>query len=171
MRFGAFVIIGDSDVDVGRCTDEPWQFECACAMVFLPKKWSRQSWHHYAMSWGSLMLEKGGSYKRRAWPNLGAVVTVVWVFWYKVFGLVSKPQTLYLGCLGALWGGSITKMNVATYLSICMHPHLSGGFLVSMTSVVWQQPGRSLPSPLEPGIKWSMDHNHLVADHEVGINR
>ena len=73
----------------------------------------------------------------------------IWVFWYKAFGLVSKPQTLYLGCLGALWGGSITRMNVATYLPICMHPALSGGFLVSTTSVVWWQPGRSLPSPLE----------------------
>ena len=32
----------------------------------------------------------------------GAVVTVILVFWYRVFGLVSKPQTLYLGCLSAL---------------------------------------------------------------------
>ena len=48
------------------------------------------------------MVKKGGSYKRRARPNLGAVVTVVWVFWYEVFGLVNKPQTLYLGCLSAL---------------------------------------------------------------------
>ena len=48
------------------------------------------------------MLKKGGSYRRRAQLNLRAVVIVVWVFWYKVFGLVSKPQTLHLGCLGAL---------------------------------------------------------------------
>ena len=82
------------------------------------------------------MLEKGGSYIKRAQLNLRAVVTVVWVFWYKVFGLVSKPQTLYLGCLGALQGGSITRMNFATYLPICMCPDLSGGFLVSTTSVV-----------------------------------
>ena len=82
------------------------------------------------------MLEKGGSYIRRAQPNLGAVVTVIWVFWYKVFGLVSKPQILYLSCLSALQGGSITRMNFATYLPICMHPDLSGGFLVSSTSVV-----------------------------------
>ena len=88
----------------------------------------------------------------------------------QAFGLVSKPQTLYLGCLGALQGGSITRMNFATYLSICMHPDFSGGFFVSMTSVVWQQPGRSLPSPLEPGIEWSMDHNPSVANCEGGIN-
>ena len=68
--------------------------------------------------------------------QIGAVVTLIWVFWYKAFGLVSEPQTLYLGCLGALRGGSITRMNLATYLSICMHPDLSGGFSVSTTSVV-----------------------------------
>ena len=82
------------------------------------------------------MLEKGGSYIRRAQPNLGAVVTIVWVFWYKTFGLVSKPPTLYLSCLCALPGGSITRMNCATYLPICIHPDLSGGFLVITTSVV-----------------------------------
>ena len=163
MRFGAFVIIGDSDVDASRCADKPWWSQCACAMVFLLEKWSRWSWHHYVTSWGSLMLTKGGSYIRRAQPNLRAVVTVVWVFWYKVFGLVSKPQTLYLCCLGALQGGSITRMDLATYLSICMHPDLSGGFSVSTTSDVWQQLGRSLPSPLEPGNEQSTDHNPLVA--------
>ena len=114
--------------------------------------------------------EKGGSYKRKAWPNLGAVVTLIWVFWYKAFGLVSKPQTLYLSCLSALWGGSITRMNCATYLSICMHPDLSGGFSVSMTSDVWWQLGRSLPSPLEPGIEQSMDHNPSVVNCNGGIN-
>ena len=82
------------------------------------------------------MLKNGGSYIRRARPNLRAVATVIWVFWYKAFGLVSKPQTLYLSCLGALQGGSITRMDLATYLSICMHPDLSGGFSVSTTSVV-----------------------------------
>ena len=138
MRFGAFVIIGDSDMDAGGCANKPWWFQCTCTMIFPLEKWSRQSWHHYMMSWGSLILKKGGSYIRRAWPNLGAVVTVIWVFWYKAFGLVSKPQTLYLSCPGALWGGSITRMDLATYVSICMHPDLSGGFSVSMTSVVWR---------------------------------
>ena len=114
---------------------------------------------------------KGGNYKRRAWPNLeAAVVTVIWVFWYKAFGFVSKPQTLYLGCLSAPWGGSITRMDSVTYLSTCMHPDLSGGHSVSATLVVWQQPGRSLPSPLEPGIEQSMDHNPSVVNCKGRIN-
>ena len=73
------------------------------------------------------MLEKGGKYIRRAQPNLRAVVTIIWVFQYKAFGFVNKPQTLYLGCIGAPQGGSITRMNLATYLSICMCPDFAGG--------------------------------------------
>ena len=61
-------------------------------------------------------------------------------------------------------------MNLVTYLSICMHPNLSGGFSVSMTSVVWWQLGRSLPSPLEPGIEWNTDHNPSVVNCEGGLN-
>ena len=38
MRFGAFVIIGDSDMDAGGCADEQWQFKCTCTMVFLLEK-------------------------------------------------------------------------------------------------------------------------------------
>ena len=41
MRFGAFVIFGGSDVDAGRFADEPWQFQSACAVVFLLEDWSR----------------------------------------------------------------------------------------------------------------------------------
>ena len=33
-EFGAFIIIGDSDMDTGRCADEPWQFQCTCTVVF-----------------------------------------------------------------------------------------------------------------------------------------
>ena len=113
---------------------------------------------------------EGGNYKRRAWLNLRAAVTVIWVFQYKAFGFVSKPQTLYLRCLGPPWGGSITRMDSVTYLSTCMHPNLSGGLSVSVTLVVWWQLGRSLPSPLEPGMEQSMDHNPLVANCEGGIN-
>ena len=170
MRFRAFVVIRDPDVDAGTFADKQWWFECARPMFFPPEKWSRQSWCHYVTSWGSLMLEKGGNYIRRAWPNLRAVVTVIWVFWYKVFGFVNKPQPLYFSCIGAPWGGSITRMDIATYLSLCMHPDLAGGLLVSMILVVWWQPGRSLPSPLEPGIKQSMDHNPSVAYCKGGIN-
>ena len=113
---------------------------------------------------------EGGNYKRRALPNLRAAVTVIWVFWYKVFGFVNKPLTLYLSCLGAPQGGSITRMHSVTYLSICMYPDLSGGLSVSVTLFVWWQQGRSLPSPLEPSIEWSMDHNPLVMNCEGRIN-
>ena len=128
---------------------------------------------HDIMIWchGDLSCwKREGTIKRRAQPNPRAVDTVVWVFWYKAFGLVSKPQTLYLGYLSALQGGSITRMHIATYLSICMHPDLSGGLSISTTSVVWWQPGRSLPSPLEPGIEWSTDCNSSVANCKGGIN-
>ena len=37
MRFRLSVIFWVFGVDVGRCTDKPWQFPSACAMVFLPK--------------------------------------------------------------------------------------------------------------------------------------
>ena len=114
--------------------------------------------------------EKGMELYKESTTKPGGVVTVLWVLWYKAFGLVSKPQTLYLSCLSALWGGSITRMNFATYLSIYMHPDFSGRFLVSTTSVVWQQPGRSLPSPLQPGIEWSTDHSPLVVHCKGGIN-
>ena len=79
---------------------------------------------------------KGGNYKRRAQPNLGTVVIVIWVFQYKAFKFISKPQTLCLGCLGAPQGRSITRMDIVTYLSISMHPDFSGGLSVSVTSVV-----------------------------------
>ena len=154
----------------GRFADKPWWFQCTCTMLFPPEEWSRWSWHHNVISRGSLMLWKGGNYKRRAQPDLRAVVTVIWVFRYKAFGFTSKPQTLYLSCLGALQGGSITRMDTAAYLSICMHPDFSGGLSVSVTLVVWWQLGRSLPSPLEPGIEWSTDHNPSVANCEGGIN-
>ena len=48
------------------------------------------------------MLEKGGKYIRKAQPDLRAVVTVIWVSWYKAFGFVNKPQTLYFGYISAL---------------------------------------------------------------------
>ena len=41
---------------------------------------------------------------------------------------------------------SITRMNCVSHLSICMYPDLLGNFLVSMTLVVWHQPGSSLPT-------------------------
>ena len=31
----SFHSIWGSGMDAGRCADEPWQFQCACAVVFL----------------------------------------------------------------------------------------------------------------------------------------
>ena len=42
-----------------------------------------------------------GNYKRRAQPNLGAVI---WVFWYQAFGSINKPPIVDFGCLGASHG-------------------------------------------------------------------
>ena len=77
---------------------------------------------------------EGGKYKRRAHRNLGA--TAIWVFQYKAFGSIGKPQTLYLSCLSAPRGTSIIRMDSVTCLSICMYPDLSGELLVSVTLVV-----------------------------------
>ena len=52
---------------------------------------------------------EGGKYKRRAHMNLRAAV--IWVFWYIAFGSISKPQTLYFGCLSACLGTSIIRIN------------------------------------------------------------
>ena len=73
------------------------------------------------------MLKKGRNYKRRAQLNLEAVVIVIWPSQCKTFGSINKPQTLYLGCIGAPHRGSISRMNLATCLFICMHPDFAGG--------------------------------------------
>ena len=52
-----------SSMDAGRCADEHWQFQCTCAVVFLLDDQSRQSWCHYVMSQGSLMLLREGTIK------------------------------------------------------------------------------------------------------------
>ena len=44
---------------------------------------------------------EGGNYKRRAQPNLRAVI---WALWYKAFGSICKSQTLYFRYLGASRG-------------------------------------------------------------------
>ena len=77
---------------------------------------------------------EGGNYKRRVDTNLRA--TVIWVFWYIAFGSISKPQTLYFGCLSASLGTSIIRMDSVTSLSICMYPDLSGELFVIVTLVV-----------------------------------
>ena len=52
---------------------------------------------------------KGGNYKKESTTKLGSTA-IIWLFWYKAFGSINKPQTLYLSCLGAPLGGSITRM-------------------------------------------------------------
>ena len=66
-------------------------------------------------------------YKESMTGPWSCCVTVVWVFWYNAFGIVNKPQTLYLHCISAPHGGSITRINLSTCLSICMHPEFAGG--------------------------------------------
>ena len=73
------------------------------------------------------MLEKGGKYIRKATTGPWGCCYVILVFQYKAFGFINKPQTLYLSCIGAPQRGSITRMNLATYLFICMCPDFAGG--------------------------------------------
>ena len=74
--------IWGSGMDAGVCTDKHWQFQCKCAVVFPPENQSRWSWHHYVMSWGSLVLLREGTIKGEHDQALGAVITIVWVFQY-----------------------------------------------------------------------------------------
>ena len=37
MRFRAFVVVRDSNVDASTFGDKQWWFECTCAMVFPPE--------------------------------------------------------------------------------------------------------------------------------------
>ena len=169
MGFRISVIFRIFGMDASRCTDELWQFFCACAVVFPPKYLSRWLWHHYMTSWGSLMLEWVGTIKGEHDRALGLLLllsrcfdTSIWVF--------SKPQTLYFGCLSAPWVGSIARMHSVVCFAISMHPDLFGGLWVIVTSFIWWWPGRPLPSPLEPGMEWSTDHNPSVVNCKGGIN-
>ena len=151
-RFRAFVIFGSSDMDASGFEDEPWWFQCACAVVFPPEDLSRSSWYHYMTSWGSLVLQRGGTIKGEHNWTLGLLLLLSGCSGTKCLGSLANHRASTSAVLVPLWGGSITRMDSVTYLSICMHPDLSGGLLVSATLVVWWQLGRSLPSPLEPGI-------------------
>ena len=101
-RFGVFVIMGDSEVDASGCADETMGVPMHMHNGFPTGKMEQTIMTSHSDVMRISHTEKGGSYKRSAQQNLGAVVTVVWGFWYKAFGLVSKPQTLYLSCHGAL---------------------------------------------------------------------
>ena len=93
----ASIVIGDSGVDTGRCTDEPWHFLCACTVVFPLEDQSRWLWHHEMISHDIL----GGHYKKRAHLSLRAVI---WVFRYWMVGSIDKSQTLYSSYLGVSHG-------------------------------------------------------------------
>ena len=80
------------------------------------------------MSQGSLVLQWEGTIKGEHDRALGLLYCLLGVS-TQVFGSFNKPQTLYFSCLGAPQVGSITRMNSATCLSICMHPDLFGGLL------------------------------------------
>ena len=90
------------------------------------------------MSWNDVTrishAIEGGNYKRRAQPNLGAVI---WVFWYWAFGSINKQQTPYFGYLSASLGAEHNQNGLCD-LFIHMHvPNLSGELLVSVTLAVW----------------------------------
>ena len=90
--------------------------------------WKIRADDHDSMKWchKDLSCYSGGNYKRRAQPNLRAVV---WVFWYQVFGFINKPQTLYFGCLGASCGEEHNQNGMCD-LFIHMHvPRLFWGTL------------------------------------------
>ena len=73
------------------------------------------------MSWNDVTrishAIEGRNYKRKAHPNLGAVI---WVFWYWAFGSINKPQTLYFGYLGASHGAEHNQNGLCD-LFIYMH--------------------------------------------------
>ena len=74
-------------------------------------------WHH-----NDLSCYFGRNYKRRAHPNLGAVV---WVFWHWTVGYIYKPQTLYFGYLSASHG---TELNQNELCVSFIHMHVPRPF-------------------------------------------
>ena len=123
-------------------------------------------WHHEGLSCYSGRETIKGEHNQALGLLLlssGCFDTSIWLF--------SKPQTLYFSCLGAPRVGSISRMHSVVCFSISMHPDLFGGLWVIVTLFIWWWPGRSLPSPLEPGIEQCTDHNLLVVNCEGGINR
>ena len=76
----------------------------------------------------------GGNYKRRAHPNLGAII---WVFWHWMVGSTDKSQTLYSSYLNASHGAEHNQNELCVSF---IHMHVPRPFwelLVSMTLVVW----------------------------------
>ena len=64
----------------------------------------------------------GGNYKRRAHPNLGAIV---WAFWHWTVGSTDKSQTLYSGYLSASCGAEHNQNELCVSF---IHMHVSRPF-------------------------------------------
>ena len=154
-------------MDAGGCADEPWQFQCACAMAFPLKDQSRWSWHHEMMSWGSLMLLREGTIKGEHNQTSGLSSGYSGT---KCLDLLTSHRPSTLAVSVPLKEKSITRMDSVTCLSICMYPDLSGEPLVSVTLVFDSSWVDHYLYPLQPGIKQSMDHNPLVANCKGGVN-
>ena len=69
-------------MDTSGYADDCWWFVCACTVVFLPKWWSRLSWHHKMMSQEALMRKREGSIKGEAQSSWG-----VWLLLYCHLGV------------------------------------------------------------------------------------
>ena len=121
----AFIVIGDSSMDTGSCTDELQCFWCTYTVVFLPEDQSRWSWHHEMTSHWSLMLFQEGTIKgehtQTSGLSYGSSDT-------ECLGLLTSHRPSTLAILVPLMEQSITRMNCVFYLSICMYPDLSGNF-------------------------------------------
>ena len=98
---------------------------------------ARRSKHTIVTSWNDATMTShaifGGNYKRRAHPDLGAVI---WVSDTEWLGVLTSHRPSTLAILVPLVEQSITRMNCVFHLSICMYPDLFGELLVSMTLVV-----------------------------------
>ena len=65
---------------------------------------------------------EGGNYKRRAHPNLEAVI---WVFQYLALGSINKPQTLYFSYLSASHGAEHNQNGLC---DLFIHMHVPRAF-------------------------------------------
>ena len=142
-RFRCIHSICGSGMDPGGCADELQCFQCTCAVVFLLEDQSRWSWHHEVMSWGSLMLLREGTIKGEHNWTLGLSSGSSGT---KHLGLIMSHRPSASAVLVPLMEKCIPRMECVTCLSICMYPDLSGDFQFSVTVVIWQWPGRSLPT-------------------------
>ena len=160
-------------LDAGGYADDCWQFVCACAVVFPPKWWSRLLWCHKIMSQESLMCKREESIKREAQLSSRSLAAAV----------------LSSGCLDILFRVFYEATDPLLWLSWCLscrkhYPDAQCYLFYQKVSILtcledfellWlylsdDDQGGPLPSPLEPGIEQSTDHNPSVANCVGGIN-